>query len=268
MHLSSYLITYRNGADPARRANLQAVLAWLAGYAQFEVIVVEQDDTPRLEGPLAHPAARIAFAYNPGPFNKSWGLNLAYRLSSAPLLAFGDADVIVGSVIGDCANYLTGGYQAVKPYRRLIELDETESTRVRGGDFDWIAPRTGEALWPREMEGERLAYAGGLFLITRQAFAAAGGWDERFRGWGGEDDALSYRLERTRVPALELDTRPAVHLHHARLRENTFGQPHYTTNTQLLQDYRRYTDAELKRLAEVQNQFNGWRDKYRPPVPA
>jgi hypothetical protein len=268
MQIASYLITYRESADPARRANLDAVLGWLSRYPAFEVIVVEQDAAPRLEGPLPHPRVRVVFAYNPGPFNKSWGLNVAFRHSQLPVLAFGDADVLAGRALGDCLQYLSGTYQAIKPYRRLVELTPEESQRVRGGDYDFVPQRPADAPGSREDRGERLCYAGGLFLIQRHVHAAMGGWDERFRGWGGEDDALSYRLERARVPALELDARPAVHLHHERKREDTFGQPHYEANRELLQAYRRYSDAELKRQAEVQAQFNGVRDKYRPAARA
>jgi len=266
MQIASYLITYRESADPARRANLDAVLGWLSQHKAFEVIVVEQDAAPRLEGPLPHPRARVVFAYNPGHINKSWGLNLAFRCSRSPVLAFGDADVLVGRALEDCLTYLSGTYQAIKPYRRLVELTPEESRRVRGGDYDFAPARTADAQSQRETQGERLCYAGGLFLVQRHVYAAMGGWDERFRGWGGEDDALSYRLERARVPALELDTRPAVHLHHERKVDDTFGQPHYAANRDLLHRYRRYSDAELKRQAEVQMQFNGARDKYRPAV--
>jgi hypothetical protein len=264
MQPAAYLITYRDSPDPARRANLHAVLGWLARQPSFDVVVVEQDSAPRLDGPLPHPSARVVFAYNPGPFNKSWGLNLAARCATAPLLAFGDADVIVGSALGECLGYAGGAYAAIKPYRRLVDLDEADSARVRGGDYDWVPPHEAGQPAQRERAGERLCYAGGVVLLTRALFQSLGGWDERFRGWGGEDDALSYRLERARTPALELDRRPAVHLQHARPPALTRGQPHYAANLALLRRYRDYSDAQLARLAEVQHQFNGCREKYQP----
>ena len=37
--------------------------------------------------------------------------------------------------------------------------------------------------------------AGGIFIIQREFFARAGGFDERFTGWGGEDDDMSNRIK-------------------------------------------------------------------------
>ena len=205
MHKASYIMTWRHGEDNARRDNLFAVLEWLSRYPMFAPIVVEQDSAPCLSGPLPHADVTHVFAFNAGPFNKSWGLNVGFRASSLPWLAFADADVIAGDALPESLGYLAQGYAAVKPYRRLIDLDETESVRVRSGDFDWLPLRDDGFAPNRENIGEHIVFAGGAFLITRAAFAAAGAWDERFLGWGGEDDAMSYKMERLRLPAVELD---------------------------------------------------------------
>jgi hypothetical protein len=264
MHKVSYILTWRQAQGSERRDNLLAVLAWLAQYPMFEPILVEQDDAPRLEGPLPHPNCAHVFAYNPGPFNKSWGLNVGFRHSRSPWLAFADADLILGDALPAALEYMGQGYQTVKPYRRLLDLDAAESQRVRAGEFDWVPRREAGAAPSREGVGEFIVFAGGVFLITRAAFASVGGWDERFRGWGGEDDAMSYKLERARVPGIELTQRPALHLHHARAPEQTTGQPHYAPNRALLEDYLQLDDAQLLRFAEVQMQLIGHREKYRP----
>ena len=215
-HQASYILTYRQGEEAGRHDNLMAVLAWLSLYPMFEVILVEQDAAPQLRGPLPHPRCRHVFAYNPGPFNKSWGFNIGFRLSELDWFAFGDADVVVGNVLPEALRYLASGYQAVKPYRHLIDLDAQECKRVAADDFDWVPERPAPGAENREGVGEFIVFAGGVVLITRAAFMRVGGWDERFRGWGGEDDAMSYKIERSRMPAVELDQRPAVHLWHAR----------------------------------------------------
>lgn len=261
---ASVIMTYRGAGDPLRQANLAAVLAWWARFPALELIVVEQDDAPRLCGPLPHPAVRTLFAYNPGAFNKSWGLNLGARHASAAWLLFADADVLLGAALPAALAQTASGAQAIKPYRRLIDLSPAQSEHVRRGEFDVLPPRGAEAAPDREGLGERLAFAGGAILLARGAFYALGGWDERFRGWGGEDDALSYRLERARLPAIELDVRPAVHLHHARPAASPQAHPHYADNLALLRRYRDCSDAELARMAEVQRQLLGERDKYRP----
>ncbi len=263
MQKIAYILTWRDGEDASRRANLFAVLEWLARYPQFEPFLVEQDSVPRLDGGLPHPACKHVFAYNPGPFNKSWGLNVGFRCCTHAWLAFADADIVLGAALTATLEHLEKGYWAIKPYRRLIDLDASESARVRGGDFDFVPDRR-DAAPNREGAGERIVFAGGAFLIARAAFVRLGGWDERFRGWGGEDDAFSYRLERARVPAFELGIRPAVHLAHLRSQETTYAQPHYAANCALLESYRQLEDPQLERLSEIQAQIVGNRDKYRP----
>jgi glycosyl transferase family 7 (putative galactosyltransferase) len=264
MQRVSYILTWRQGQDAERRDNLLAVLAWLARYPAFEPIVVEQDDAPRLGGPPPDSKCTYVFAYNPGPFNKSWGLNVGFRVSRQPWLAFADGDLILGDALREALDHVGRGYQTIKPYRHLVDLDAGESARVRAGEFDWLPARDPAAAPDREAAGEQLSFAGGAFLVTRAAFAHVGGWDERFRGWGGEDDAMSYKLERARASGVELDRRPALHLHHARPASATTAQPHYAANCALLAGYRQLDDAQLARFAELQMQLIGRQDKYRP----
>jgi hypothetical protein len=74
LHATSYIITYRATDDPARRANLDAVLAWLKLQTLADVIVVEQDVAPTLGDLVSFTGLRSLFAYNPGPFNNlGWG---------------------------------------------------------------------------------------------------------------------------------------------------------------------------------------------------
>ncbi len=261
---ASYIVTYRQGEDASRRENLLAVLTWLARYPMFEVILVEQDDAPRLQGALPHPHCRHVFVYNAGPFNKSWGYNVGFRLSTAPWFAFGDADMIVGDALPDALSYLGNGYKAVKPYKRLIDLDAQRSRRVIDGDLDVLQERDAQGSDNREGQGEFIVFAGGVFLIARDAFVRVGGWDERFLGWGGEDDAMSYKIERSRMPAVELDQGPALHLWHSRTASAPGKHAHYASNCAVLDDYRRQSDAELLRFSEIQMQIIGNRDKYRP----
>ena len=263
--MQACILTYRGASGSDRRANLDAVLAWLAREPALEVIVVEQDAHPRLAAPLAHPAARIVFAYNAGPFNKAWGLNVGARVSEAGVLLFGDADVIVPGGLGEAAAMCARHAQLAKPYRRLVDLTPGETAAVRLSGPDAAAIVRDAATPPnRDAIGERLVLCGGWFAIRRDAFAALGGFDERFVGWGGEDDAMTIKVERMRLATWELDPGPAWHLWHPRSAETTVGHAHYAGNLALLDDYRHYDDGALARLVEVQRQTCGRRDKYRP----
>jgi len=258
------ILAYRQGDGNERLLNLEAVLRALAGHADLNILVVEQDTAPRLDGKLPHPGARRLFVYNPGPFNKSWALNVGARAARTPWLMFMDADLVFGTGLGEAFALLEAGYLVVKPYVRLLDLNETESRRVRAGEFDWVPERCQARIADREARGEFPPFAGGAVMMARRIYDQMGGWDERFVGWGGEDDAMSFMLERARVPGTQLDVRPAVHLNHPRTREATAGQPHYRANLALLHQYRTMSDDQLRRSAEVRRQLNGHRDKYRP----
>lgn len=265
MKQASYIMTYRE-SDGKRRENLLTVLRWLVAQSGIEVIVVEQDRFPRLEGDLPHPECKRVFAYNPHGFNKSWGLNVGFHLASTAILGFADADVIIGGNFDQAIGLCAGGYQAVKPYRRLIDLTDAESVTVRKGNFGFSPQRGKQSARNREDQHEHIVFCGGVFFVRREAFVRMGAWDERFVGWGGEDDAMTYKLERLRISAVELDESAALHLWHPRTRATTYDQPCYEPNCALLRDYPRLTDAELHRLGEVQLSLMGNPDKHRPPA--
>jgi hypothetical protein len=261
---ASCILTYRQGEgrDDPRRANLDVVLARLAQLPAAEVIVVEQDRLPRLQAPLADPRARCVFVHNPGPFNKSWGFNVGARLASGSELAFCDADVLVGGSLDQALQLCGREFAMAKPYVRLVDLSKAETQALRNGKLASIAVDPSKP--GRDAIGESLVLCGGLFVIRRDAFVHIGGFDERFVGWGGEDDAMTIKVERARLSCVELDDEVALHLWHPRPRSATMQHPHYAQNRALLDDYRRYSDATLARLAEVQWSRSGNQHKYRP----
>lgn len=261
---TSAILTYRGAAGGERRANLDAVLAWLRSSPDLEVVVVEQDTHPRLVPPLAHAAARVVFAYNAGPFNKAWGLNVGARHASGGVLLFGDADVVVPGGLSIAAAHCAASMQVVKPYRTLVDLTPDETRLVHEQGLGALPPIDVEARRDRDAIGERLVLCGGWFAMRRDAFTAIGAFDERFVGWGGEDDAMTMKVELARLSTCELDPGPALHLWHPRSHATTLGHAHYASNVALVADYARYDETTLARLFEVQRQIHGRRDKYVP----
>jgi hypothetical protein len=261
---SSIVLTYRQCANSSRKANLLAVLQWLATYPAIDVVVVEQDAYPTLTHELPHPRCRVVFAYNPGPFNKSWGFNVGVRQTNATVLVFSDADLIVPETLPKAVQLCLKGYGMVKPYRRLYDLTEDESEAVRSGQGEAGNLDLPGRVPGRSAIGEHLVLCGGMFAMRRDAFASLGGWDERFSGWGGEDDAMTYKVQRRRLSTVELDETAALHLWHPRPHADTMGQPHYLRNKEIFASYKRLSDQSYDRLIEVQQQLFGHREKYRP----
>ena len=53
-------------------------------------------------------------------------------------------------------------------------------------------------------------------LFQRQVLARLGGWDERFLGWGAEDDAMDIKVHRSGLRGVILKGSPGFHLAHRR----------------------------------------------------
>jgi N-terminal domain of galactosyltransferase len=261
----SCILTYRESGDPARRANLLAVLQWLAQWPQFEVILTEQDVAPTLDLlPLKTPIQSL-FCYNPGGFNKGWGYNVGTRLSTGNILVFVDADTIclnLDAAIAHCLN----GTSVVRPFSKMIDLTAEQSALAQQ---DWRNLQAPEFLMPNAPErsalGEYENLCSGIVLFQRDAFNYLGGWDERFIGWGGEDDAMSIKAQRAQMPTMIMPTRASYHLHHQRA--NTpehLASPEYQTNLTLLKILAAMPADNLKRLCEVGQQLAGYHDMHRP----
>lgn len=246
-----------------RLENLQAVLQWVSQIGIAEVIVVEQDRESRLPSGFLPPGCKSVFAFNDGPFNKSWGFNIGFKQSSGDVLAFGDADILIDSKnLIESFALCHSGADAVNPYDRLIDLTagETSSFLQGGKGLDALAHRQEVN---REAIGEFLCFCGGLFVIRRKAFEAVGGFDERFVGWGGEDDAMSIKLEKLVSNTRVLGGRAAYHLFHERQRARLDGHSHYAQNVALLKQYSSASAEAVRSFSANQRKTIGHLDRCR-----
>ena len=90
-----------NPSEPERLVNakvcLQALNVQTLPRWRYRIVVVEQDETPRLENELAPFADKYVFAYNPGPYNRGWAFNIGAVKAGASdsVLCLIDADLLV-----------------------------------------------------------------------------------------------------------------------------------------------------------------------------
>lgn len=259
----SYILTYRRGDDPARAGNLAAVLAWLATLDLAEILIVEQDSQSTLPEWIGR--AQVLHACNRGRFNKSWGFNVAARFARQPLLAFGDADVVCHS-LPQAVALAAAGAPVVRPFTGIVDLDEAESAAIRADPGLIAGIRAEDRPTDRTDIGEHSPLCGGLVLINHNFFTLLGGWDERFRGWGGDDDAMSIKIERAGIPAQILPGRDGFHLHHRRALPTGADDPLYRSNLDLISQLQTMPDEALKRMCEVQWFLAGHPAHYRDEV--
>jgi predicted glycosyltransferase involved in capsule biosynthesis len=264
-------MTFRADDAGYRRRNLETVLAWLSTIKirdDLQVIVVEQSQTPSLtRGSLDElfSGVQIVHAYNDRAFNKSWGLNVAARYSQAPCLFFADTDLMVPNDFEETLDMLARGVEVVKPYNRLIDLTDEQTHALDDGVLPLAAMNGTDANTPTDRAhiGEHVSLGGGIFAIQARRFMQLGGFDERFIGWGGEDDAMTLKIQRTRPSTMVLDA-CALHLFHPRDQVALMSHAHYAQNKALLEPYRKLPEAQLTRLMEIQKQMGGNPHKYSP----
>ncbi|MGV9326617.1 galactosyltransferase-related protein [Streptosporangium sandarakinum] len=222
------VIPFRDRTGGARVRNLLACLASLrdqsSGAEDVTVTVVETDDEPRWRDTIEPWVDDYVFAPHTGHFNKSWAVNVGVRRSrSAPgALCVLDADILADDrfVSRNLARFERPELAAFLPYRGMFCLDDPSSdaairARVQRGEPD-VPVDAVRALVLREPPGACL-------WVRSETFHRVGGFDERFQGWGGEDDDVVARL--AAAGRLERFDDPLLHLSHPRPQMVLDGRP-------------------------------------------
>lgn len=201
-----------------RRRNLTATVGALADQdvdrGRYSITVVEQDTEPRVPASVVRMVDGYRFVENAGDFNKAWAFNLGVA-DSAPtrLLCLLDADSLVErGFVHHLLTMFGSGRAAFLPYSELLFMDEAStrrSIRIR------FSPGADRALEPETLRGAVLSSVKGFCLcVTRDLFGSCGGFDERFRGWGDEDNDFHDQL--SRIAPVEREPGLMVHLAHPR----------------------------------------------------
>lgn len=236
--------------EPQRMRNLDACLralqraAAVAGYldggAQFELIVVEQDEPARLDAPGTghvlwglsedHEAVRHVHIADGGPFNRGRCLNrgaeeaahlqLEDQLGAPLWLVLADADMLVEpDFFVACAAFLEEQQargttpDCVLPFHRAVYLDEDSTYTALDQVLEKGEPPNADA--ERPLQGESFAAQGGCLWVELEAYRLTGGHDERLEGWGSADRAWWSIMEHHDLAVCRF---PGIfwHLHHPR----------------------------------------------------
>ena len=260
MYRFSYLITYRE-IDQNRLNNLRYILYQLSLDPTLEIILVEQDVEPHFPAEQ-WPDLVYVFVENPGLFNKSWGLNIAASHATCDRLIFADSDMLIEAVaLDEISRQMDNGADAINPYNVLIDLSPQESLQLLAQQNHLQIHRSQEQL-NRESMGQHPPFCGGVFAITRKLYALTGGFDERFEGWGGEDDAMSKRVAHFALKTVTLNL-VAYHLWHKPSEHDTNPSSHYIRNLSLLTMYYERQSAFYLSLAQTDPIRNASVEKYK-----
>lgn len=121
------------------------------------------------------------------PFNRSKAVNLAAAQATRSVFAIADADLFFERKLMDDSLQLLGSVPWIVPYRHIVRLSQPLSERILRSNPGW--PLDKKLKLPRLKEAS--VRVGGLIVLERSSFESVGGFDERFIGWGGEDDAFA-----------------------------------------------------------------------------
>lgn len=187
------------------------------------------------------PDWHVMLADSPGMWSKPTAINNAVAMAPSDVVVVTDTDVFPDhrTVLRTAVRHaLTAPW--VVPHG-LVHRLRAEPTAAILGTYAAAQPAYGPLV--------RSPYlgvpGGGLFVVRRSRFLATGGFDQRFRGWGGEDTSWGVAADcllgkHLRYPHVNL-----MHLWHAPgLRE---VDPHYGENVLRVGKYRKA--AELGRGA-------------------
>lgn len=178
----SLLIPFRAN-DPQRLR----VFKWLLEYWKHEL-----------------PDAEIIIGRAKGqPFSKTRALNNAAKKATGQVLVILDADAYIpGRVIQECADMIVESPYPLwfVPYRHLFRLNKRVTKEIIASDpKDPLRlptpPRPEDIDHTGQHSSYGHRYGAMITIIPREAIYTIGCFDERFKGWGGEDVALLRALD-------------------------------------------------------------------------
>jgi hypothetical protein len=205
---------------------------------EFEVIVVEQADTPLLADSVPSDVRHVYQERAAGArFNKSAAVNCAARAARGDVLVLLDADYLIPvDFAAECARVLCTA-DAARPARFIFHLDPHSTSRAREARS-----------LPTDLAIERIVSNNPTPIAVRAAtYWSVGGHDETYLGWGGEDTEFIDRL-RTQTFS-EGGWMPVVHAWHPAAQQKSDG-----TRNRLHHEDRMHLDARsrIERLLSEQ----------------
>jgi GT2 family glycosyltransferase len=171
------------------------------------------------------------------PFNRGQAINNAFKQSDSEFVVIVDGDTIFDE------DTLLVGLEEIEfhpwiiPYDRYFRLNEAST-------FWLLLENQDLELVEQELEildaiyaDHQLQYAppvSGLLLLRSVDFKETGGFDERFSGWGGEDNAF-VALANTYIGPYYRTHGAVYHMHHPR--KPDFSEPTWAANANLMNKY-------------------------------
>ena len=206
----SIIIPFKNN-DKSRERNLHFILNYYKKYLpSSEIIVVEQNTHTDFLLTSDKVEKYLKIKTNDNFFAKALLFNSGYNISRTDYIIMADADCVIDKNILENINeyYEYFDHHFVLPYNNEVYyLSEIETNRFIDDNDCNISQNQN-----KNVDGIKLA-SGGVGIISSSNFYKVGGFDERFKGWGAEDDAFYNKCSIMGVPPYRLSY-DLLHLYH------------------------------------------------------
>jgi glycosyltransferase involved in cell wall biosynthesis len=243
-----------------REDNLRTIINFYNKlYKSIEIILVEEDIETKTKF-NNDPRIKYIFAYNKYGFNRSWAFNIGAKRTKKDILICLDNDVILEKeglekCVSDILDY---NVDFCTPYEIFWNINK-EETDLFKNCFNFNILKN---LKKRYSEGNVNQY-GGSIICRKESFLSIGGFNEIFRGWGGEDDEFVYRIKKVEaIKFYKLYNYKLLHLFHNKTLDCTSQQPFYQNNVDTLTKISRMDSKEILSLCEELKKDFGNLDKY------
>jgi hypothetical protein len=158
------------------------------------------------------------------PFSKAAAVNDAASRARGRVFVIADADAYMHpGIVQSCADRILEARKHHRrlwfmPYSRLYRLnrDITLDLLHTNPELPYQASSPPDPSW---LDGDPLygpEFGAMMQIMPAEAFFIAGGWDQRMRGWGGEDCAFMQALDTLYAPH-ELVDEDILHMWHHRV---------------------------------------------------
>jgi GT2 family glycosyltransferase len=241
----AYIINHQ-ALKQDRNKNLEIVIQHIKlNFPFFELVVIEQ--SPSLEFDYKNTDKVLKFK-NDGYFLRCHGFNIGYRNTDADVLVFADNDILLNpESLNEAIENVIKNKGSASPYNVVYDLKEDDFKTVINFPLEFkCLNRVSRCGF----------YAGGVVILHREAFEKLGGWDERFIGWGGEDDQFYTKIKKLEIPVFVNKSSIAYHLHHTRIHDSG-NNPNYSNNVKVWKETERIFKEHLEVLCSEQLKLIG-----------
>jgi predicted glycosyltransferase involved in capsule biosynthesis len=174
--------------------------------------------------------------------NRAAARNDAFKKSTGDILIINDADTFCNQSVLDLAVDMVNedARTWVIPFDVYYNLTQDFTDELLDGP-EIHTPLPSEVQYDHRIthvEHPPEGSVAGVLVVPRAAYEATDGYDERFKGWGYEDDSQAWKWDHEWYPHKRL-AGPCYHLWHPPAVDGDFKNPHIDENRRLFKEIKR-----------------------------